>query len=83
MARGHPARRPPSLPPCLKHADPPARSLALPHTLPPPPPPAPLLHRRGLPLQWGESEISAVFGQFGVLTSLRLVRHSLTKHSLG
>lgn len=39
--------------------------------------------RRGLPLQWGESEITAVFGQFGALTSLRLVRHSVTKHSLG
>ena len=38
---------------------------------------------RGLPLQWGENEITAVFGQFGVLTSLRLVRHSVTKHSLG
>ncbi|KAI3430894.1 hypothetical protein D9Q98_009303 [Chlorella vulgaris] len=38
---------------------------------------------RGLPLQWGENEMSAVFGQFGVLTSLRLVRHSVTKHSLG
>ncbi|EFN52635.1 hypothetical protein CHLNCDRAFT_26531, partial [Chlorella variabilis] len=36
-----------------------------------------------LPLQWGENEITAVFGQFGVLTSLRLVRHSVTKHSLG
>ena len=38
---------------------------------------------RGLPLQWGENEITAVFGQFGQLTSLRLVRHSVTKHSLG
>lgn len=38
---------------------------------------------RGLPLQWGENEITAVFGQFGTPTSLRLVRHSVTKHSLG
>jgi hypothetical protein len=38
---------------------------------------------RGFPLNWGEAEISAVFQQFGQLSSMRLVRHSVTKHSLG
>jgi len=38
---------------------------------------------RGLPLAWGESEITAVFQQYGNLNSLRLVRHSMTKQSLG
>lgn len=38
---------------------------------------------RGLPLAWSESEITAVFQQYGQLTSLRLVRHSITKQSLG
>jgi RNA recognition motif-containing protein len=38
---------------------------------------------RGLPLAWSEAEISAVFQQYGELTSLRLVRHSVTKQSLG
>uniref|UniRef100_A0A1D2AC47 RRM domain-containing protein n=1 Tax=Auxenochlorella protothecoides TaxID=3075 RepID=A0A1D2AC47_AUXPR len=38
---------------------------------------------RGLPLAWGEVEITALFQQYGTLTSIRLVRHSVTKHSLG
>lgn len=44
---------------------------------------------RGLPLAWSESEITAVFQQYGVLSSIeahssiRLVRHSVTKQSLG
>lgn len=38
---------------------------------------------RGLPLAWSEGEITAVFQQYGVLSSLRLVRHSVTKQSLG
>lgn len=38
---------------------------------------------RGLPLTWSEPEITTVFQQFGNLTSLRLVRHSVTKQSLG
>ena len=38
---------------------------------------------RGLPLAWSEAEITAVFQQYGVLSSLRLVRHSVTKQSLG
>ena len=43
----------------------------------------PNLFVRGLPLAWSEAEIAAVFGQHGALTSIRLVRHSVTKHSLG
>eukprot|EP00887_Chlorella_sp_A99_P007204 scaffold2.g7204.t1 len=43
----------------------------------------PNLFVRGLPLAWSEAEIAAVFGQHGSLTSIRLVRHSVTKHSLG
>lgn len=38
---------------------------------------------RGLPLTWAEQEIMTVFQQYGMVTSLRLVRHSATKHSLG
>ena len=38
---------------------------------------------RGLPLAWSESEITAVFNQFGNLSTIRLVRHSVTKQSLG
>ena len=38
---------------------------------------------RGLPLAWSEGEITAVFQQYGVLSSIRLVRHSVTKQSLG
>lgn len=38
---------------------------------------------RGLPLAWGESELASVFSQYGELSSIRLVRHSMTKHSLG
>jgi hypothetical protein len=38
---------------------------------------------RGLPLAWSEAEITAVFQQYGVVSSLRLVRHSVTKQSLG
>lgn len=38
---------------------------------------------RGLPLAWNEPEITAVFSSYGQLSSLRLVRHSVTKHSLG
>ena len=38
---------------------------------------------RGLPLAWSEAEITAVFQQYGQLSSLRLVRHSVTKQSLG
>jgi len=38
---------------------------------------------RGLPLAWSEGEITAVFQQYGNLSSLRLVRHSVTKQSLG
>jgi hypothetical protein len=38
---------------------------------------------RGLPLAWSEAEITAVFQQYGELTSMRLVRHSVTKQSLG
>lgn len=38
---------------------------------------------RGLPLSWSEAEITAVFQQYGQLTSIRLVRHSVTKQSLG
>jgi hypothetical protein len=38
---------------------------------------------RGLPLAWSEAEITAVFEQYGSLTTLRLVRHSVTKQSLG
>ena len=38
---------------------------------------------RGLPLAWSEPEITAVFQQYGILSSIRLVRHSVTKQSLG
>lgn len=38
---------------------------------------------RGLPLAWSEGEITAVFQQYGILSSIRLVRHSVTKQSLG
>lgn len=38
---------------------------------------------RGLPLSWGEEEITTIFETHGTLTSLRLVRHSVTKLSLG
>lgn len=38
---------------------------------------------RGLPLTWSEDQIAAVFEKYGTLTSLRLVRHSVTKLSLG
>lgn len=38
---------------------------------------------RGLPLSWSETEITAVFQQYGQLSSMRLVRHSVTKQSLG
>ena len=38
---------------------------------------------RGLPLAWSEGEITAVFQTYGVLSSIRLVRHSVTKQSLG
>lgn len=38
---------------------------------------------RGLPLGWTEADITTVFQQYGALTSIRLVRHSVTKHSLG
>ena len=38
---------------------------------------------RGLPLTWSELEITGLFQKFGTLTSLRLVRHSVTKQSLG
>ena len=38
---------------------------------------------RGLPLAWSEAEITAVFQQYGQVSSLRLVRHSVTKQSLG
>lgn len=38
---------------------------------------------RGLPLAWSEGEITAIFQQYGSLSSIRLVRHSVTKQSLG
>lgn len=43
----------------------------------------PNLFVRGLPLDWSEPEVTAVFQQFGQLTSIRLVRHGVTRHSLG
>jgi RNA recognition motif-containing protein len=43
----------------------------------------PNLFVRGLPLDWSEPEVTVVFQQFGQLTSIRLVRHGVTKHSLG
>ena len=38
---------------------------------------------RGIPLIWSEDEMVTLFEKFGKLTSLRLVRHSVTKASLG
>jgi RNA recognition motif-containing protein len=38
---------------------------------------------RGIPLLWSEEELVSLFEKFGKLTSLRLVRHSVTKSSLG
>jgi hypothetical protein len=38
---------------------------------------------RGIPLIWSEEEMVTLFEKFGKLTSLRLVRHSVTKASLG
>jgi len=43
----------------------------------------PNLFVRGLPLTWSEQEIMTVFQQFGTLTTMRLVRHGVTKQSLG
>lgn len=61
-------------------------SLSGPPASPPPLPPGsphPNVFCRGLPLAWGEGELAAVFGAYGELSSIRLVRHSLSKHSLG
>lgn len=38
---------------------------------------------RGIPLEWSEEDLVALFGNFGKLTSVRLVRHSTKKSSLG
>lgn len=38
---------------------------------------------RGIPLEWSEQELVSLFENFGRLTSVRLVRHSTKKSSLG
>jgi hypothetical protein len=43
----------------------------------------PNIYVRGFPLTWGEAEVVGLFKQFGQLSSLRLVRHSVTKDSFG
>ena len=43
----------------------------------------PNLFVRGFPLHWTENDLGAYFEAFGRLTSVRIVRHNLTKSSLG
>jgi hypothetical protein len=43
----------------------------------------PNLFVRGFPLHWTENDLGAYFEAFGTLTSVRIVRHNLTKSSLG
>ena len=43
----------------------------------------PNLFVRGIPLHWTEEQMVELFSQFGELSSLRLVKHSVRKTSLG
>lgn len=43
----------------------------------------PNLFVRGFPLYWTENDLGAYFEAFGILTSVRIVRHNLAKTSLG
>ena len=45
--------------------------------------PHPNVFVRGIPMEWSEPELVALFENFGKLTSVRLVRHSTKKSSLG
>ncbi len=43
----------------------------------------PNLFVRGIPLYWTEEQLVEIFAKFGELSSLRLVKHSVRKNSLG
>lgn len=45
--------------------------------------PHPNLFVRGLPFDWSEQDLVTLFGTYGTLTSVRLVRHNTKKSSLG
>jgi RNA recognition motif-containing protein len=47
------------------------------------PTPHPNLFVRGIPLGWTEEQLVDLFSMYGELTSLRLVKHSVRKSSLG